>query len=236
VKTVALKVDDRTVDSRQTTLQPGEQSHIRLQASVPDAKAHRWQVGDFPEWPYATCRNVPGRFFLGRDHVRIEAAGRYLVPDDLAAVYFRAVEGDFDVKARCLSQTESTGENAAVGLVIRNNLSDPQSGGLAIHYRIPKYGGYKVCQFDRDGDGKFDARLDGGHVRFPFWMKYEKRGKMIQSLTSENAHDWLPCGIPIEMPSAAAVQDVGVYANASSAEGETGVAEFSDLTIQRVGP
>jgi hypothetical protein len=236
-KTIELKLDGRLVDSKTITLHPGEQSQVRLECAVPDNQSHRWQVGEFPEWPYATFRNVNGRFFLGREKIKIEAGGRFSVQDDLAAVYFNDVQGDFDLIVNALSQTEHTGHSTAIGLVVRNEITDPSSPGFSLYYRCPKYGAYHYWYLDLNGDGKLDpSPLNGGAPRFPFWMKLEKRGQNLQIFTSKDRQKWEPSDKAITLPSAAAIQDVGVYANASSADNESATVEFTQLSLNQVTP
>lgn len=232
--TVELKRDGRVVASQSVTLEPGQTRQVHLEATVPDRQTHRWQVGDFPEWAYATFRNVPGKVSLGRDRIRIEAAGRHNHPEDMVALFVPQVEGDFDATVVCVSQSEWTGDNAAIGMILSNELGRPTAGGLSQHFRVPRYGGYKIWVADRDGDGTPEARFDIGHVQFPLWLKYEKRGQTLRTYTSADGQNWLSGG-SIDVPSAAAVQDVGIYANAWNADGDCAVAEFRHFTLTPLG-
>jgi hypothetical protein len=234
-RTVELRLDGRVAGSKSLTLRPGERAQLRLECLVPDAGPHRWQVGDLPEWPYATFANVQHKFFVGRGGVRIEAGGRYGQPGDMAAVFFPRVSGDFDATVLCKSQTEWTGENSAIGMILRNDLSKPDSGGLVQHIRIPKYGGYKIWRADRDGDGEPETRFDTGRAEFPLWLKCSRRGKTIETFTSADGQSWQSGG-KVEVSSADAVQDVGIYANAWSGDDGAAVAEFGPFTLSHPLP
>ncbi len=234
---VELKAGGETVTSRKIVLRPGEEMSVPLEHVFPSGGMHLLQVGDFPAWPFATFRNVPGRFLLYRDRLVIEAAGRAGERNEYAAIYLKGVAGDFDAQVRVLSQLE-TGENAAVGLIQRNQLDDIRSGGFFIHYREPKYGGHKVWQGDSDGDGKLDMRSDGGDSALPVWYKLEKRGQTLRTFSSRDGQNWRICGYPgileFRSPSIQRVQDVGIYGTAYNDRGELSRMEFSGFHVRPV--
>jgi hypothetical protein len=155
--------------------------------------------------------------------------------NEYAAVYFNDVQGDFDVMGKMLSQAPLTGNYSAIGLILRNEMSDIQSGGVTTHYRVPKYGGYKIWHWDSDGDGLVDYRSDGGHSQLPVWFKLEKRGKSVRAYSSLDGTTWRPNGKPhalvLQDSTIADVQDVGVFGTAWSDNGEIVRIEFSNLEL-----
>lgn len=238
-KVVALKAGGEIVASKDITLRPGEEARVSLTHVLSSGGVHSLQVGDFPVWSFATFRNVPGRFLLYRDdHLVIEAGGRSGELNHYAAIYVKGVKGDFDAQVRVLSQTQNTGDYAAVGLILRNRIDDVRSGGLFLDYRVPKYGGYKICQWDENGDGKVDVRSDGGDAELPVWYKIEKRGDTVRAFSSRDGKNWRPCGFPnlqvYSSPSIQAVQDIGIYGDAWSSHGELSRMEFSDFQVKPV--
>lgn len=233
---VELKVRDEVVASKDIILRPGEQALVSLRYVFPSEGVHSLQVGDFPVWSFATYRNVPGRFLLYRDHLVIEAEGRRGEQNDYAAIYVKGIKGNFDAQVRVLSQTENTGETAAVGLILRNRIDDVRSGGLFLHYRVPKYGGEKRWQVDVNGDGKVDVMSYGGDAELPVWYKIEKRGNTVRPFSSRDGKNWRPCDVPnvqvFSSPSIQEVQDIGIYGYASSSRGELSHMEFSDFQVK----
>ena len=232
---VELKADGQTVVSKEVVLHPGEETRVVLEHVFPSGGTHSLQVGDFPAWPFATFRNVPGQFLLYRDRLVIEAGGRIGERNDYAAIYFKGVTGDFDTQVRVLSQSD-TGYAAAVGLILRNGIDDVGSGGLVFHYRAPRYGGYKVWEGDTDGDGKLDVRGDGGDAGLPVWYKLEKRGRTVRTFSSRDGQHWRVCAsygvLEFQSPSIRPVQDVGIYGTAWNNRGELSRMEFSDLQVK----
>ncbi len=232
---VELSSEGQPAAVKEVRLEAGEQAEVVFEQAVTGA---RIRVADFPEWCFATFRSVPGRFLLNRDKIVIEAGGRPEAWDDYGAVYLPDIEGDFDAQVRVLNASEDTGDNSAVGLIIRDRMADTRSKGLAMHYRIPKYGGYKVWSWDSDGDGLPDVRSDGGHAAMPVWYRFEKRGRTLRAFSSQDGRSWRLCGLPgrTEFTSdlVGGRKDVGFFAGAWSRLGQRARAEFSDFTVRRI--
>lgn len=235
-KRVELKAGGKVVASQEIRLGPGESGKVRFEEAVGGGMLH---VGDYPEWSFATFRNVPGRYLLYPDRIVIEAGGRAGQWGDYAAVYVPEVEGDFDAQVRVRSATAHTGEYSAAGLIVRNRMDDLHSGGLSMHLRVPKYGGYKIWRWDADGDGVAETRSDGGGSALPIWYRLEKRGQTMRAFSSKDGEAWQPCGMPgqreFTSEHTAAVQDVGFYATAWDSSGTRARVEFSDFSVRRLG-
>jgi hypothetical protein len=234
-KRVVLYVDGRVAAAQEVRVAPGERAEVKFERVIKGASV---RVGDFPEWRFSTFHNVPARFLLYRDKVVVEAGGRVGHWDDYAVVYLPEVEGDFDAQVRVLAATEDTGESSSVGLLVRNRMADTRSSGLSMHFRTPKYGGYKIWSWDADGDGQAEVRSDGGQAGMPVWYRFEKRGRTIRALHSSDGMHWQLSGLPwrteFTSDSIGPRQDVGFFAMAWSQLGERTRAEFSDFTVKRV--
>jgi hypothetical protein len=229
--TLELRADGQTAVAQTLWLEPGQEREVSLEHRFEKAGARVLALGDFPPWPFFTTANVDARFFWGRNRLIIEAGGEPSRWDQYASIYFKNVRGDFDAIARLHRQSMTTGNNSAIGLIVRNDLTDNQAGGFTTHFRVPMYGSYKIWSLDLDGDGVLDTRSDGGDSPFPAWYKYEKRGKQFRAYTSTDRERWTPCGKWLAMPSAGEAQDVGIYGNAASALGEKSRVEFSDFQV-----
>jgi hypothetical protein len=225
-----LRADGHVVASRKISLAPGEQRDVALECSL-DADSRVLTLGDFPPWPFFTAANVDARYFWGHKRLVIEAGGEHGRYDQFGAIYFRHLSGDFDAVAQLHSQSTTTGNNSAIGLVIRNDLEDFKSRGFTTHLRVPIYGGYKIWYLDLDNDGILETRSDGGDTSFPCWYKFEKRGQQFRAYTSADRRTWNPCGKWFTITSAAQSQDVGIFGNAGSGLGETSRVEFSDFNV-----
>ena len=225
-----LRADGRVVASQKISLAPGEQSDVTLECSL-NSESRVLTLGDFPPWPFFTAANVDARYFWGHKRLVIEAGGEHGRYDQFGAIYFRHISGDFDAVAQLHSQSTTTGNNSAIGLVIRNDLEDFKSCGFTTHLRVPIYGGYKIWYLDLNNDGILETRSDGGDSSFPCWYKFEKRGQQFRAYTSTDQRKWIPCGKWLAITSAAQSQDVGIFGNAGSGLGEKSRVEFSDFRI-----
>jgi hypothetical protein len=232
---ITLESQGRPVLSQRVTAAPGEEKSLVFE---PPSGLLSFRLPGFPGWPYATYRNVPGRFLFYRDRIAIEAGGRARQSNDYAAVYMPAVEGDFDAQVRVLSASEDTGDYSPVGLIVRNRIDDTSSPGLVTHFRVPKYGGYKTAFWDADGDGVTDTRSDGGPSDLPVWYRLEKRGSLFRILSSLDGVNWRPDGAPgrreFTIRNAAPRQDVGFYTAAWNDHGRQARAEFDNFSVRRV--
>jgi hypothetical protein len=233
---VELKAGGTTVASQTVELQPGEEKRVTMEHVFAEGGRHELQVADFPVWRYATFRNVAGRFLLYRDRMAMEAGGRPEERNDYAAIYVTGVRGNFDAVMRLRAHSEHTGTSAAVGLMLRDRIADTSSGGWVVHYRVPRYGGYKIWEGDTDGDGVLDVRGDGGDARVPAWYKLEKRGTRVTVYNSQDGKNWrLAGGYGVREyvnPKLEPVQEVGLYGTAWSDRGELSRMEFSDFEVR----
>ena len=228
---VELRADSRTIGAQTLRLEPGEERPVELAYRFPQAAPRVLTLGDYPPWPYFTAENVPGRFYWGHQRLIIEAGGPPKRRGTYATIYRAGIKGDFDAIARLHRQSMNTGENSEIGLVVRNDLTQTNATGFTTHFREPKYGAYKVWFLDLDGDGVLETRSDGGNTSMPGWYKFEKRGQQFRAYTSNDREHWSACGKWFALPSAAEVQDVGIYGNAASALGEMSRVEFSDFEV-----
>ena len=169
---------------------------------------------------------MAARYFWGHKGFVVEAGGEHGRFEQYAAIYFPGVEGDFDAIARPVSQSLTTGNNSAIGMIIRNRLDDFKSGGFTSHFRIPIYGGYKLWFLDLDDNGSLETQIQGGDASLPCWYKFEKRGRQFRAYCSSNRTKWIACGKWMTLDSAGEKQDVGVFGNASSGLGEMARVEF----------
>ena len=220
VMEVQVEASDGPRMAKQILLAPGESSFVRFDDFEGASPLLPLRVNGYPDWPYCTYANADARFFLHTDgRIEIRGGGAYGDHDRHAVVYVPRIAGDYAVTCRVLHQDRHTGEYAAVGLISRNVMTDDASGGLSKHFRVPKYGKYKIWYIDRDGDGCVDYRADGGHCELPVWFKLEKRGKTFRAFTSLDGENWLENDEQHVLNHAAETQDVGVFANAFSASG-----------------
>ena len=229
--TVELRADGHTVCAQTLRLEPGEEREAALEHRFQTPGARVLTLGDFPPWPFFTTANVDARFFWGHKRLIIEAGGEPNRLDQYATIYYRGVRGDFDAIARLHSQSMTTGDHSAIGLIIRNDLTGDKAGGFTTHFRVPIYGSYKIWYLDLDGDGVLDTRSDGGGGALPAWYKFEKRGQQFRAYTSSDRERWTPCGKWFTIASASEAQDAGIYGNAASGLGETSRVEFSDFEV-----
>lgn len=228
---VELRADSRVVSSQALLLEPGAERKARLSYRPGTNAPRTLTLGDFPPWPFFTTANVGARYFWGHHRLAMEAGGEQGRYDQYATIYYKDVPGDFDAVARVLSQSTTTGNNAAIGLIIRNHLDDFNSAGFTTHLRVPMYGGYKIWYLDLNNDGVLETRSDVGDGSLPCWYKFEKRGSRFRAYYSVNRREWTPCGKWFTITSAQASQDVGIFGNASSGLGEKSRVEFSDFEI-----
>lgn len=224
--------EGKVVNEIKVTLEPGETKWVKLEHRFDNEGSHEIKVGDLPVWNLSTYTTTDARFYRTRDRIIIDAGGRWGNIEDQAVAYFNDVVGDYVVTAKLLNQDQTTGSYAAIGLVARNEMTDDESGGLNRHYRVPKYGAYKIWYLDTDGDGNVDTRSDGGHAYPPVWFRLEKQAKTFRAYTSSDGVNWLENRNQFNLDTADTVQDVGIYGSAFNPGGKLCRVEFESLKIE----
>ena len=217
---VELDVANGHLLKKDIYLEPGESSFVVFDGFKGLPSLLPLKVADYPPWLYHTYANTNARFLFHRDgRIEIQAGGERDRFDQHAVVYVPRITGDYSAVCRVLHQDSHTGEYAAVGLIARNRMTDDASGGLSKHYRVPKYGAYKIWHLDLDGDGRVDARADGGHAHLPVWFKIEKRAKTFRAFTSPDGTNWQENERHFVLEHATDTQDVGVFGSAYGLNG-----------------
>jgi len=209
-KTIRLYQDGTVVDEKTIEVEAGEAKNVGLESKIINGLPFCLKVDEFPDWFYQTSYTVKSDFyFTKKGNVIIDAGGRIGVNEDYGAVYMNDVEGDFDAVAK-FGSLEASGEYAAIGLIVRNELTDTISVGFTTYSKVLKYGGMTVWRKDLNGDGKFDQNsFEGGNT----WVQLSKRGKNFSLYTSEDGNKWNKSEIEYTIDSADHIQDVGIFGN-----------------------
>ncbi|MFF0269959.1 alginate lyase family protein [Kribbella sp. NPDC004536] len=116
------------------------------------------------------------------------------------------------------------------GIIIRNDLTGAgKAAGYLFLAVTPKNG--VALQWDGNGDGGVDSnKQTGGTPVFATWLRLTRSGTTFTGSYSTDGKTWTAVG-SANVPSAAAVQDAGVFTTSHSASGAAGEADFSDFTI-----
>ncbi|WP_380166687.1 ThuA domain-containing protein [Jannaschia sp. R86511] len=123
--------------------------------------------------------------------------------------------------------------NAKAGLIVRNDVTQPgQSAGYAALGVRPNNGVEWLR--DSDGNGTLNASTAGGTSGTPNWVRIVRDGSSYQASSSRDGVTFTPIGGPVELPNAAAVQDIGLFVTAHGSSRMQ--VEFSDFTFVEGGP
>ena len=238
-KEVELYADGKVVASKKVTLGPGEEKDVTIEHLFEKSGPHNIKIANFPIWNFATFSNTEAHYYQTHDKIIIEAGGGKTLlwrgKEEYTTTYLKDIEGDFVVTMYLLSQTV-TGAYAAVGFMVRNDITSPgKSPGFVILSVEPKYGAQHQWRADTDGNGLLDS-YDYGWVGYPMWFKLEKRGKTFTSYTSPYDTLWFKNDSVYLVPSADNIQDVGIYANAYSVKNELNRAVLQYFKLEKPVP
>lgn len=227
-RTVELKQNGQAADRQTVHLSPGEIQKLELTSQEPGNQPFSLTVEEFPEWRYQTTFVVPSEFYFTKNgEIFIDAGGRSDYRDDYGAVYLNDVVGDFDATVKFGTQ-QPTGMYAAIGLVVRNDLTDFASNGFSLFTKVLKYGGMNVWMKDLDGDGKIDHYSSEGGEK---WYRLSKRGKTFSLYIKKPENFWKKIGSDYLIESANETQDVGIFGNAFNNNKKNRVTfEFFEVT------
>jgi hypothetical protein len=134
-----------------------------------------------------------------------------------------------------LVSQSATDPNARAGLTFRNDLRAPGAATGYVALVAKPVGGFLLL-WDANGDGTLDsaARLELSPTPYPARLRLVRTGtRFTGSVSTDGGTTWRQVGTA-DIPSAAAVQDVGVVACAHATT--LGRALFADLAITAAAP
>ncbi|MFE6662341.1 alpha-N-acetylglucosaminidase [Streptomyces sp. NPDC057697] len=126
---------------------------------------------------------------------------------------------------------ENTGGWARAGIVVRNGLGTPGSGGFLNLAVTPSNG--VVLSYDTNGDGTLDAyrRITG--IGAPVLLRLTRSGTgCTGSCSTDDGASWRTVAT-VAVPGTATVQDVGIFMSATNGgSGVRGTAGFSEWQLR----
>jgi alpha-galactosidase len=148
------------------------------------------------------------------------------------AIYLPGAEQDGTVAQVKLTSQADTSDWAKAGLMVRNDVTSANtSPGFLTLAATPGHG--YIMQWDSDGDGQLDSSAPSaggtGTTRYPSWLRLTRSGASYTGYYSGDGRRWVKVAT-VSVPSAAAAQDVAVFATAHDS-GVTGEADFQDLSV-----
>jgi alpha-N-acetylglucosaminidase len=183
---------------------------------------------------YDTAAYTTAAFGQKGDTFGIYAGGAdmWLGTNQFGTIYSPAALADGHTVTTEVSAQDDTGPWARAGIVVRNSLASNTSPGYLDLAVTPANG--CALSWDSDGDGQLDQVSNTGTFTAPTYLKLVRSGTSGTSYTGYCSADdktWTTVGTAT-VPSAAVVQDVGIFATAANGGGSaTGVAEFTGFTI-----
>ena len=168
----------------------------------------------------AAFRSGEGRFY-------VRAAGRNRMDfnDDYGAIYQKGAmpeEGTVIVKLQQVDPGSGL-RRARLGLMVRNDITQPGASTGYVIMAASICNGWAL-EWDGNGDGKLEGHTEfAGYSQWPNWLKLEKKGTTFTGSYSLDGAIWTQVG-SVSVPTAARVQDVGVFTS-------RGMACFEDWRI-----
>ncbi|WP_329456685.1 NEW3 domain-containing protein [Streptomyces sp. NBC_01497] len=181
--------------------------------------------------PYTTFSSTSADFSrLGtRLGIRAQGADLYNGINEYGALYLPGAEHDGSTTTVKIDSQSDTDVWAKTGLMARNDITDADgSPGFAILVETPGHG--YLLDSDSDGDGHLDTESAAGTTTYPSWLKLVRNGTTFSGYYSTDGTTWNAVGTA-DVPTAAATQDVGIFATSHN-PGTTGEVDFDDLTTE----
>jgi alpha-N-acetylglucosaminidase len=189
-------------------------------------------VGVLPVSPnYDTAAFTTGGFGEQDDTFGIDAGGAdmWLGTNQFDTVYQPAGLADGGTVTTEVTAQDYTGPWARAGIVVRNSLAGNTSPGFLDLAVTPANG--CALSWDSNGDGQLDQVTNTGNFAAPTYLKLVRNTTSYTGYCSSDDKTWTTIGTAT-VPSAAVVQDVGIFATAANGgSGSTGVARFNGFAV-----
>jgi hypothetical protein len=179
--------------------------------------------------PYETFASTTAGFSQSGTQLGIQAQGADLwnTINEYGSIYLPGAEHDGSTTTVKLNSQADTDVWAKAGIMVRNDITgaDTSAGYLAL-VETPANG--YLLDWDSDGDGKLDSQDSTGTATYPSWLKLVRDGTTFSGYYSTDGTTWNLVGT-VNVPSAAATQDVGLTATSHAAQ-TTGEVDFDNFT------
>ncbi|SDO91997.1 NEW3 domain-containing protein [Actinacidiphila guanduensis] len=179
--------------------------------------------------PYKTYASTTASFSQSGTRLGIRAQGEdlYQPVDEYGTIYLPGAEHDGSTTTVKIDAQANTSVWAKSGIMVRNDITKAGSsaGYLAL---VETPGNGYLLDWDSNGDGQLDSQDSTGTATYPSWLKLVRTGTSFSGYYSTDDSTWNLVGT-IDLPTAAATQDVGLTAT-SHAAGTTGETDFDSFT------
>ncbi len=154
--------------------------------------------------------------------------------DQYGAVFLPGGAPENFVATVKVASFDATHSNAKAGIMVRNDIT---GSGSSPGYLVfsEKGNGEAEYMHDAGGNGQVNNSTEPvatgcGTSNEPTWLKVQKFGTVFSVFCSRNGVDWTQVGSDTTIPSATAVQDIGLFV-VSHIAGTQATAEFTDWAI-----
>ena len=184
--------------------------------------------------PYKTFSSTTASFSEEGTQLGVRAQGSdvYGGTNQYGAIYQAGAEHDGSTTIVKINSQGDTNAWAKAGIMVRNDITDTNAGpGFLILVEAPGKG--YVIQWDSNGDGQLDSNSAPnntgiGTAVYPSWLKLVRSGTTYTGYYSTDGTTWTEVASE-NVPSAAATQDVGVFATAHQS-GATSEVDFDNFS------
>jgi alpha-N-acetylglucosaminidase len=180
---------------------------------------------------YHTASFTTNAFGQSGNTFAIYSAGAdmWLGTNEFGTIYSPGALVSGDTVQTEVTAQDDTGPWARTGIVVRNSLAAKGSAGYLDLAVTPSNG--CALSSDTNGDGQLDTVVNAGGFTAPVYLKLVRDGTGYTGYCSADGKTWQTVGTAT-VPSAAANQDVGLFATAADGgNGAAGVARLTGFTI-----
>ena len=200
----------------------------------------RFTVGESP-WQFFGNTNPEASFEKVGDNFRVSAAGADLwqATNQYGVLYLPdSTPENFEAVVKVAS-FDGTHSNSKAGIMVRNDI-DQANTSTGYMVFAEKGNGETEFMHDAGGNGQVNnsdepVATGCGTGTQPNWLKVQKKEKVFTVWCSRDGVTWTQVGSPTLIPSAEAVQDIGLFV-VSHISGTLATAEFSDWSLKEIEP
>ena len=154
--------------------------------------------------------------------------------DQFGAIYKAGAFGPTSSITARVVAVNDTNAWAKSGVMVRNDMTQ---AGTSAGYAIVAVTGRNgvTFQWDANGDGYLDSSAGAGvDVHRPIWVRLERTGTSLAASYSYDGANFLPVGVPVELPSVATTQDAGIFSTSHDAA-QSAINQFDSVAWPGTG-